>query len=231
MDLRRKLHNLLHPVMGNILMLHRVGELSDLGDEMQKLQVSPFYLEQTLKQYNSEGIEIISIDAVVDRLKNNKREPFVCLTFDDGYIDTYMVAYPILRKYNAPFCVYMTRDFYQGVSQPVWDSEVKMMNKEQMLSISQDPLCTIGCHTCSHPHLSELSYDEQLSEIVDCKKDIEHVIGREVCHIAFPHGDYDKKTLEIVRNIGFHTAVTTSGCPVRSDADLLCLDRVTFVQK
>ena len=207
----RKLHNLLHPKLGKILMLHSIN--------------SPEYLESLVEQCRRDGYEAVSLDVAVERLRNRGKR-FACFTFDDGYLDTFTIAYPTMVKLGIPFCVYMTRDFYRGAAQPAWDLTAQMMNIEQMQEMSGNPLCTIGVHTCSHPHLSTLTADDQRHEIAECKADLEKLLGREVRHLAYPHGDYNQTTVEIVSELGFTTAVTTSGRHVRSDSKLLELDRM-----
>ena len=56
--------------------------------------------------------EIISLDQLYERLLHNSIEkPFVCFTFDDGYVDNYEIAYPVLKKHNIPFAIYVTTSF------------------------------------------------------------------------------------------------------------------------
>lgn len=207
----RKIHNLFHPKLGRIYMLHSIG--------------TEAYLESLVGQCRRDGFEPVSLDEAVERLRN-RRKKFACFTFDDGYLDTYTLAYPTMERLGVPFCVYMTRDFYRGTAQPAWDVDAQMMDIEQLKEMSGSPLCTIGVHTCSHPRLSGLSPDEQKHEIADCKADIESLIGKKVRHLAYPHGDYNQITIEIASELGFITAVTTSGRHVRSDSRPLELDRV-----
>lgn len=208
----RKIHNIIHPKLGRIYMLHSIN--------------STEYLEKLVEQCRKEGFEPISMDEAVERLKNHKRQKFACFTFDDGYLDTYTLAYPILQKLEVPFCIYMTRDFYRGMTRPQWDEDAQMMNAEQLKAISKNPLCTIGVHTCTHPHLSTLTAEEQRKEIADCKTDLNELLGIDMRHLAYPHGDYNQTTVEIAVELGFHTAVTTSGRHVRNDSKPLELDRV-----
>ena len=42
------------------------------------------------------------------------RRRFVCLTFDDGYRDNLEYAYPILKKYEVPFALYVPTSFPTG---------------------------------------------------------------------------------------------------------------------
>ena len=206
-----KIHNLLHPKLGKVYMLHSVSSAS--------------YLELLVEHCRELGFEPVSINEAVQQMRNHGKK-FACFTFDDGYLNTYTIAQPMLVRLNVPFCVYMTRDFYQGIARPSWDASAQMMNKEQLKEMSKSPLCTIGVHTCSHPHLSRLTPDEQRKEIAECKTDLEGLIGEEVQHLAYPHGDYNQTTVEIASALGFITAVTTSGRHVRSTSKLLELDRV-----
>ena len=239
MTIARRIHNLLHPKLGCIVMLHRVREKSNNHEPLatNSLTITPAALEELINGYQIKGWRFVSMDDVVGKIPlrstfgapNSQSTPFVSLTFDDGFLDTYTTAYPLLKQLKVPFCVYMTSDFYRGTARPQWDRDAKMINIEQLLEMSSDPLCTIGAHTCSHPRLSGLTKEEQWREIKECKKDLEQVLGKEVRHLAYPHGDYNQTTVDIVTELGFKTAVTTSGRFVRSDSRLMELDRlVTF---
>lgn len=193
------------------------------------MMITPAALEELITNYREKGWRFVSMDEVSEEMSNSKPSTFISLTFDDGYLDTYTTAYPLLKQLHVPFCVYMTRDFYRGTARPQWDSEAKMMDIEQMMELSRDPLCTIGVHTCSHPRLGSLTVEEQHKELKESKADLEQLLGKEVRHLAYPHGDYNQDTVLIATELGFDTAVTTSGRYLRNDSRLMELDRiVTF---
>lgn len=227
-SLTRKIHNYFHPPLGRVLMLHRVVEHIGAYPESARLEVTPGFLSEVLDAYREMGVDFIGIGQVAERIRAKKLTYFVCLTFDDGYLDTFTLAYPLLKERQIPFCVYLTRDFYQGKAKPHWNPDAEMMGEEQVKELASDPLCTIGAHTCTHLHLGDLRPDSQQYEIASGKDDLEQFLGRSVRHFAYPYGDYNKETLKIVRELGFETAVTTSGRQVRDDSRLLELDRVTF---
>lgn len=231
MGLARKIHNLLHPKLGKILMLHRVVDQMGSQPEAPSLEVTVDFFTRSLDALLEQRVDFIAIDQVAERLRQKKQKPFVCFTFDDGYLDTYSKAYPILKERQIPFCVYMTRDFYRGDAKPHWNPDAEMMGVDHLLALGADPLCTIGVHTCSHPHLSDLSEEEQRHEIEGCKADLEQLLGRPIRHLAYPYGYYNSETLQIVRQLGFATAVTTSGRNVRNDTQILELDRITFSEE
>lgn len=215
-----------HPVLGYVMMLHRVSE----NPIDNRLVVTADYLERAIGQYRQEGYDFVGIDQVAQRIFDRHKQRFVCFTFDDGYLDTFDLAYPILKENRVPFCLYATTEYYRGKKHPSWSGGIPMLNTEQLRQLAADPLCTIGVHTCSHPHLSTLSVDEQRREMADCKDDLEQLLGCEVKHLAYPYGDYNPNTVQLAQQLGFLTATTTSGRPVRSDSRLLELDRVTFTE-
>ena len=231
MGIGRKIHNLLHPALGQVLMFHRVVERIGPQPEAPRLEVTVGFFAKTLDDFLRQGVDFVGIGQIPERIRSKNRRPFVCLTFDDGYLDTYTHAYPLLKERQIPFCVYMTRDFYQGTAKPHWNPEAEMMDRKQLTARASDPLCTIGVHTCTHPHLSRLTVEEQRREIADGKADLEQLLGMPVSHLAYPYGDYNQDTLRMVHEMGFETAVTVSGRPVRNDARLLELDRITLTEK
>ena len=100
---------------GAILMFHRVCPSQPDKQRMSSttsLEVSPEYLEAIIVCLKKLNYDIISLDQLHERLMSNfSTKPFVCFTFDDGYIETYEIAYPILKKHNIPFAIYVTNSF------------------------------------------------------------------------------------------------------------------------
>ena len=222
-----KLHNLTHPVLGRILMLHRVLEQRSNG-ENRELEVTPQFLEQTINDYCNQGYRFVSIDKACAIIANGRsNRPFVCLTFDDGYRDTFDLAYPILKKLNIPFAVYVTTGFIDKTASMWWYEQTNVMNWEQIKSLDADPLCTIGAHTVTHPRLSTLTEEDMHKEIVVSKRRLEEVLGHSINHFSYPHGDYNTATLQVVKDAGFSSALKAWGGNIRKgDANLLELPRI-----
>jgi peptidoglycan/xylan/chitin deacetylase (PgdA/CDA1 family) len=102
------------PYLGHILMFHRVvtPDGSPRIPENRILEITPKHLTDIIGFYRQRGFEFVSMDEVTRRLDGKRsKKKFVAFTFDDGYADTYTTAYPILKKENIPFSIYITTDF------------------------------------------------------------------------------------------------------------------------
>ncbi len=107
---------------GVVLMLHHVRPWRPREFAPNRgLEVTPEFLEVVLTELRREGFEIISLDAVLDRLRLGQRSPpFAALTFDDGYRDNVEHAWPVLRRHNAPWTLFVTTDFLAGQGHLWW---------------------------------------------------------------------------------------------------------------
>ncbi len=90
----------------NILMYHKINNQYDpIG-----ITISPNFFQ---KQLNClvKNYEIISLSEAVKRVvKNTIDENYVVLTFDDGFRDNYIHAYPMLKKLSVPAVIFLTHD-------------------------------------------------------------------------------------------------------------------------
>jgi len=111
--IKRKFYKLFHPAWGEILMLHRVVQKRSQLEANRQMEITPEFLEKTILNYQAKGYRFVSLDEVHEIVSTQKRlkQKFVCLTFDDGYVDNYELAYPIFKKYNCPFAIYVATDF------------------------------------------------------------------------------------------------------------------------
>lgn len=227
----RKIHNITHPVLGRILMLHRVVEHRS-EDKNRELEITPDFLKQTIETYSQQGHRFVSIDEAYDIINHGRTDrPFVCLTFDDGYQDNHDIAYPLLKRLEVPFAVYVTTGFIDN-RLPMWwfPGEQLGISSESLKSLDADPLCTIGAHTVSHPRLDTLSLDDQQKEIAQSRQELEALLGHPVHHFSYPHGAYNADTLTIVKQQSFRTALCAWGGTVRRGINPLTLPRIELRQ-
>ena len=102
-------------VRGLILAYHRVVALKD---DPQLLAVTPENFKEQLEVLNREFIPKSLV-----AISNSKRQaqPFVALTFDDGYADNYQFAKPMLETANVPATFFVAGAFINGDREFYWD--------------------------------------------------------------------------------------------------------------
>ena len=99
-----------HRELGMILMMHRVAPYEDGRlSPNENMKITPQFLEELIIRLK-ENYSFITLDELYDNLKKQQSfgEKFIVFTFDDGYIDNYTNAFPIFKKHNIPFTVYVT---------------------------------------------------------------------------------------------------------------------------
>lgn len=80
---------------------------------------------------------------------------------------------------------------------------------DEIATLSRHPLITIGAHTMQHVSVKQQNYEVVKAEMSSSKKELEHYIGKEVKHFAYPFGgtfDVSSKDLEISESCGFRTS-------------------------
>src|SRR5258708_5879313 len=103
----------------------------------QVLEITPEFLELVLKELRREGFELIALDDVPERLRSGAaNRPFAVLTFDDGYRDNVEHAWPVLKRYNAPWTVFVTTDFLDGNGRLWWLELEDAISRLDKMSLS-----------------------------------------------------------------------------------------------
>ena len=118
-------HHLLRPIfagVGAIFMLHHVRAGRDAAFQPNRhLEITPEFLRSMLSHLRTQGIDIVTMDEVHQRLtERHFARRFACFTLDDGYRDNRDFALPVLREFDAPCTVYVASDFAEGSGRLWW---------------------------------------------------------------------------------------------------------------
>ena len=108
--------------LGVIFMLHHVRPEPPREFEPNRiLKVTPTFLENVILQVKEAGFDTISLDDVPKQLASGtKAPPFACFTLDDGYKDNRDFAYPVFKRHNVPFGIYVANEFADGKGDLWW---------------------------------------------------------------------------------------------------------------
>jgi peptidoglycan/xylan/chitin deacetylase (PgdA/CDA1 family) len=98
-----------------------------------------------------------------------------------------------------------------GIEKPQFAKEL-CLDWNELRQLSEEPLCTIGAHTATHPLLAKMPSDVARAEMEESKSLLEKRLGCSVAHIAYPVGDKlaaAEREFQLAAEIGYETAVTT----------------------
>lgn len=178
----------------------------DFDAQMAYLKEHDFHPISTQELYRAltEGIEL-------------PKNP-VLITFDDGYLDNYTVAYPILKKYGFKAAFFIVTGFLD-------DKNPLYMSWEQLKEMAKDGM-DFESHTVSHKSLTDVSEDVARYEIQKSKERLEEELGKKVLFLAYPTGTYNLHIAQMLRDAGYKGAFTIKYGNVDMASNLFALERV-----
>jgi peptidoglycan/xylan/chitin deacetylase (PgdA/CDA1 family) len=86
------------------------------------------------------------------------------------------------------------------------------MTWDEIRTLNNDPLCTIGAHTMNHYAVKKLTAEQCAYELKQSKFEIERELGEPVNYFAYPYGDEPAagpRDFNIAEQAGFQASVTT----------------------
>jgi peptidoglycan/xylan/chitin deacetylase (PgdA/CDA1 family) len=102
-------------------------------------EITPKFLDRTIRALKRWKYEIASIDEVCRRAVTlTAPRRFVCLTFDGGYKDLIISAYPVLSKHGVPFTVYVPTAFPDRLGEAWWLALEEVIARENRVSLVMD---------------------------------------------------------------------------------------------
>lgn len=84
----------------------------------------------------------------------------------------------------------------------------RALSHSELRDLSRSPFVEIGAHSVSHPALPTIPVGERRKEIADSRSVLEDLIDGPVDKFAYPYGEYDRETAELVGEAGLSLAVT-----------------------
>ncbi len=297
-----------------VLMYHRV---TDLAIDPWQLAVTPEQFEGQLKLLNKK-YRVVSVEELLHHYHRGKiKSKTVCLTFDDGYLDNYLEAKPLLEKYNCAATFFIATYYIKAQIGFWWDELLKLimfspelpkditihvhqnkfhrrikeqrinveknqelkywvwnqaypterceiymalwaflqplpiheiliclaqltdlinqpakllqderaMTHAQLKNLAANPLFQAGIHTITHPALACHSKFEQEQELLKCKVELETLLNQNINIAAYPYGNFNDDTLQVMKENQISAGFTTKAQTVNCDSNIHQLGR------
>lgn len=182
-----------------ILLFHRI----DTSPINSRYYVPPDLFEEEIKVLRDWDYTAITTQMLVQAITMGHELPDhpILITFDDGHIDNYTNAFPIMKKYGFTGVLYIVGN-YLGAD--------GYMNREQILEM-HDAGWEVGSHSRNHLDLTKLNPQDQRSEIVGSKENLESVLGIDILTFAYPFGAKNASVMDYVKFAGYIAAMGAEG--------------------
>src|SRR5438477_4796817 len=195
-------------------------------------EITPAAFEAQMKELKDRGITVIPMQDLLAWKRSEKNIPPRCavITFDDGWKSQYEVAWPIMKKFDYPFTMFLYCEGVAGGSLGGGEA----ITWEQLADM-RDNGVDIQAHSATHQDLREghnimlaapggkrtrtkltgPQYEQWVqNEVVGCKQLLEQRLGIKVNCFAVPFGNYNEHVKEIARNAGYEAMFTVYGQPI-----------------
>jgi peptidoglycan/xylan/chitin deacetylase (PgdA/CDA1 family) len=187
-----------------ILLYHNITNARS-ADSRYSVSIDNF--RDQMKQLRYWGYSTISVEQLVDHIKNGSTLPLrpVVISFDDGYLEVYNNAYPIMEKNGFTGTVYVVANRLNAEG----------FLQEDELQELLDSGWEVGSHGMTHTELTQ-NHDLVRQEILQSRLDLEHALGIKVYSFAYPFGSVDWYISSKVYDYGYRAAVGVGNIMVHS---------------
>lgn len=185
-----------------------------------RIAVSAQTFERQMRFLKKHHYNVLPLESVATLIKERKKIPSktIAITFDDGYKDNYIYAFPILKKYNLPATIFIITDEVGRADRLSWD-EIKTMQDSGII--------TFGSHTLGPEPLINIKSEQDLKkQIFDSKKILEEKLGRQIGAFSYPAGRFNDRIRQLVMTAGYKLAVATNPGKKFADDDIFALKRL-----
>ncbi len=169
------------------------------------LSVTPAQFREQMAYLAENGFTTIDLYDLSRALADKQVLPPkpVLLTFDDGYVDAYQNAFPILQEFGFKGTFFIITEF------------VDRQYPDYMSWAMIEEMATAGhrmeSHTKTHPDLRGASQEELIWQLRGSQETLAAHIGYTPRYLCYPGGRYDESTVQALRDLDFWGAVTTAG--------------------
>lgn len=189
-----------------ILMYHYVSTPPDDADIYRRdLSTEPEMFRQQMAYLAENGFTPIDFYDLSLAIVNKSTLPDkpVILTFDDGYLDNYQNAFPVLQEYGFTGTFFIITDYVdQGQAGYLsWDNIAEMAAAGMRME----------SHSKNHPDLTGQNRDYLIWQILGSQETLAAHLGYTPRYFCYPSGRYDATTMAMLEELGYWGAVTTQG--------------------
>ena len=191
-----------------VLLYHRVSD-----DARDSLTVGIEQFDRHMALLRKHCLPLTIKQVLENRIVPKSDKPLVAVTFDDGYLDNYLNAFPTLIRYGIPAAFFVSTGIIDSAGRFPHDIRlgkpyIPVMKWCHLKEIHAKGY-TIGSHTVNHIDCAGESEETVLNELKQSRDILLRKLGIENPLLAYPYGGREhmsSQRLELVKQVGY------SGC-------------------
>lgn len=213
-----------------VLMYHHIRP------EAGMIACTPENFEDQLRWLQKQGYRSLSLSEFAQHLQGKEVGKAVLITFDDGYLNNWVYAFPLLLKYQFNATIFLVTSWlqhgpirpYMGQSDRLPDcpdhhacealieqgrSDEVILRWSEVRAMRDSGLVEFHSHTDTHTRW-DLSLPEEKNsrirqELVSSRATLQAELGEVSPHLCWPQGYFDDDYIAIARDVGFEYLYTT----------------------
>lgn len=229
-----------------VFMYHHVAP--NPGD---MITVTPDIFDSQMRSVKEGGYRTLSLDETAAFISGAfvPKERCAVITFDDGYLDNYIHAYPVLKKYGLNAAVFLVTGWvdratettgrpYPGLRSPChaeakrlidageYAKAVMTWDMARQMQTETAGRVEFASHTADHCDCAAVTPDELALQLRTSKETIERELGRPCNHLCWPKGRYNAKAVELASAAGYRAVFTTRHGVAKPGGDPMAVSRI-----
>ena len=203
-----------------IVMYHRFGE-----DDYPATNIGLAQFEAHLAHLKAGGYSVLPVPHIIAALRAGTPLPerTVGITVDDAYVSVYDEAWPRLAEAGFPFTLFVATDAVDAGTHGI-------MSWDQLRKLAAAGV-TIGNHGASHGHLWQGDPASVRDDIARAERRFEEELGLKPSLFAYPYGEFDLPTRQVVQEFGFEAAFGQHSGTAYPSADSFGLPRFALNER
>lgn len=215
------------------LLYHKI-DLPTADVRIRGAFTAPRKFEKQIAYLTKKGFSFYTASELIKHYKTRGEFPAksAAITFDDGWKDNFVNAFPILKKYGAKATVFLVPSCIgQTTAKVTADGEGtrEHLSEADILEMSEGGI-EFGSHSFNHKLFHQISNEEIEFEVTESKKYIENLVQKECPVFAYPAGFFTGFAQTAIKNAGYIAAFSTV-YGATENPDLYELNRIEILRR
>jgi len=203
-----------------VFMYHKFGI-----DKYPTTSVTLDQFDSHLKEFSKEKYSLVSIEFIIDTIINDGElsENTIGISIDDADKSFYEVGWPMFKENNIPVTLFVN-------TSTIHKNNKNYLNWDQIRELKAEGV-SIGAHSHSHYHMSDLTIEEVRNEIEISNNIFLKELGEIPSLFAFPYGETNEEIINLLKEYKFKVAFGQHSGVINETSNFYYLPRFSLNEK